>query len=70
MLLSEYLERYHETQSAFARRSGVPQTTISDIILRNNGTHAATAAKIIEATGGLVSLTDLAGKDEASGDPA
>jgi predicted transcriptional regulator len=58
MRLSDYLDRTGETQLAFAKRSGVPQSTVS-LICKGGGARAETAIKIIEATGGLVKLEDL-----------
>lgn len=63
MRLAEYLERTGETQSAFAKRSGVPQSTVS-LICKGGGTRVETALKIIEATGKLVALEDLAAQDD------
>lgn len=62
MRLTEYLERTGETQLAFAKRSGVPQSTVS-LICKGGGTRVETALKIIEATSGLVKLEDLSALD-------
>lgn len=58
MKLDDYLAERDESQSAFARRAGLPQQTVHAIC---NGAEprASTARKIIIATGGLVSLDDL-----------
>lgn len=58
MRLAEYLERTTETQTAFAKRAGLTQAAVN-LIVRGGGARAETALKIIEATGGLVSLHDL-----------
>lgn len=66
--LSDYLESRGESQAAFARRSGIPQSTIN-LICNGKGTRVETAIKIIRATGGLVALEDLA-VDDGDGDGA
>lgn len=64
MRLTEYLEKREESQSAFARRSEIPQSTVN-LICQGKGTGVGTAVKVIQATGGLVSLQDLLPMDEA-----
>lgn len=66
MRLSQYLEARDESESAFARRSGVPQRTINRICM-GSGCNVSTALVIIRAThahptpdDGTVSLEDLA----------
>ena len=66
MKLKNYLEMNKETQVEFANRTSIPQTTIAAIVL-GGGTRSATALKIIQATGGIVSLDDLVG-DNQEGD--
>jgi transcriptional regulator with XRE-family HTH domain len=66
MRLADYLTSRKESQSAFARRTGVPQATINNIC-NGAGTRSDTALKIIHATGGLVTLEDLVGNDRPSG---
>ncbi len=58
MRLARYLKQCGESQAGFARRAGIPQTTIN-VICQGKGVHVDTAIKIIRATGGLVSLEDL-----------
>ena len=65
MTLSDYLRKQGESQVAFARRSGVPQQTVSQIV-RGHGTRTATALLVVEATGGLVTFAELAGDDECA----
>lgn len=59
MRLAEYLERTGESQTVFARRSGLTQANVSRIVL-GGGAGLQTARKILDATGGLVTLDDLA----------
>ena len=58
MKLKAYLDKYDESQSAFARRIGVKQQAISQIVA-GGGCHTNTADAIIDGTGGLVTLKDL-----------
>ena len=58
MRLTEYLQESGESQAGFARRAGLPQTTVN-VICQGRGIHVNTAIKIIRATGGAVSLEDL-----------
>lgn len=60
MKLSDYLKIHRETQVSLSARTEIPQTTIAAIV-GGGGCRAATAQKIILATGGLVTLEDLAG---------
>lgn len=62
MRLAEYLRTRKESQSAFARRVAIPQSTVN-AICNGAGTRSDTALKIIHATGGLVTLEDLSGTD-------
>ena len=62
MTLGEYLKRQGESQQAFADRAGVPQTTVTKIV-NGAGSRTFTAIKIVEATGGLVTFSDLAGQE-------
>ena len=64
MRLPEYLKSNGESQSAFAKRAGVPQSTIN-LICNGRGTTVDTAVKIVRATGGLVPYEDLAVEDGA-----
>lgn len=61
MRLSEYLQSRDESQSAFAKRAGIPQSTVN-LICNGSGTRTETAIKIVRATGGLVSFGDLTGE--------
>lgn len=65
MRLIAYLERTGESQQAFAKRAGIPQSTVN-MICRGGGTRVDTAIKIIEATNGLVTLEDLATEPNAA----
>lgn len=58
MTLQEFLLDHSITQKEFANRADIPQQTVSEI-LSGGGMRAVTALKIIQATGGLVTLTDL-----------
>jgi transcriptional regulator with XRE-family HTH domain len=58
MRLKDFLEEQKISQTKFAARSGLAQTTIASIVL-GGGTSAKTASVIISATGGLVKLEDL-----------
>ena len=62
MRLPEYLKEQGETQVAFARRTGIPQSTLN-LICHGKGTGVETAVTIIKATGGIVSIEDLLPKD-------
>lgn len=62
MRLEEYLRRQGESQAAFAKRAGVAQQTVS-MICTGGGSRTATALRIVEATGGLVSFAELAGEE-------
>ncbi len=64
MELVGYLEQQGESQAAFARRAGIPQSTLH-LICQGKGMRVETAIKIIRATGGLVSLGDLADLESA-----
>lgn len=66
MKLTDYLAERGETESAFARRSGIPQRTVNRVCTGEYAPRADTAFKIIEATkveptseGGTVLLSDL-----------
>ena len=65
MRLEDYLNQREESQSAFARRSKIPQSTVN-LICQGKGTRVETAVKVIQATGGLVSLQDLLALDEGA----
>ena len=65
MRLADYLVALDESESAFARRAGLPQRTVNGVISSGNCT-ARTALKIIEASkdrpapgGRIVMLEDL-----------
>jgi predicted transcriptional regulator len=71
MRLPEYLESRGESQAAFARRTGIPQSTVN-LICNGKGTRVDTAIRIIQATrdepapdGGTVRIEDLVGIDDA-----
>ena len=66
MTLRQYLQDNGISQNEFSARCNLPQTTIAAIVM-GGGTQASTALKIIEATGGLVSLSDLVGRRNAKG---
>lgn len=53
MTLAEYLERLGESQSEFARRSGVPQSVVNRICLGGDA-RGKNWALIAKATGGKV----------------
>lgn len=70
MRLADYLEALDESESAFARRAGLPQRTVNGVISSGNCT-ARTALKIIEASkdrpapgGRIVMLEDLVIEDD------
>jgi len=58
MTLREYLET-HATQTKLARVAGVPQPSLSNFLKRKRGLSAASIAKIVQATGGLVTHEEL-----------
>jgi transcriptional regulator with XRE-family HTH domain len=58
MRLGEYLKRTGEKQAAFATRAGISQQTVSELC-NGKGARSKTAAKVIQATGGLVAIEDL-----------
>ncbi len=64
MHLAEYLAQQGESEAAFAKRSGVPRSTINSIC-NGGGTRVETGAKIVAATGGLVGFMDLIPDGEA-----
>jgi predicted transcriptional regulator len=62
MKLTSYLEiikKHGATAAGFARRAQIAQTTFNQIVL-GAGCNALNAQKIIIASGGLVTLEDLA----------
>ena len=59
MRLDEYLVRNGYTQAEFARRAGINRVTLS-LILKRGGARASTALLIRDATGGIVTLEDIA----------
>lgn len=62
MRLADYLSERGESQASFARRAGLPQSTVNFACSEHGrGVHADTAYKIIQTTGGLVTLADLRG---------
>ena len=74
--LSDYLEARDERESAFARRAGVPQSTIN-LICHGGGTTVGTAAKIVRASmqapapdGGVVTYEDLIPEESGEGTAA
>ena len=69
MRLKDYLDRYDETQSEFGRRADVATSTIQQICA-GGGAGALTAAKIIEASGGIVTLADLQPRKRKKGTTA
>lgn len=63
MRLPDYLQSRGESQSAFAKRAGIPQSTVN-LICNGSGTRTETAIKIVDATGGLVGFGDLVADSE------
>ena len=61
MKLKTYLNKRDESENAFSRRSGIPQSTVN-VICQGKGTLTATAAKIVLATDGKVGFADLVGE--------
>ena len=62
MKLTAYLKIFKShggSQAAFARRAEIPQTTFNKIVL-GAGCNALNAERIIKASGGRVTLKDLA----------
>lgn len=73
MRLRDYLRARGESESAFAARAGVPQSTIN-LICQGRGTRVSTAAKIVRASrespapdGGTVRFEDLVPHDPRGG---
>jgi DNA-binding transcriptional regulator YdaS (Cro superfamily) len=64
--LVDYLAARAESQNRFAKRAGIPQSTIN-LICQGGGTTAATALRIIRATNGNVKLEDLTSGEPDSG---
>lgn len=65
MTLDDYLRARGESEVAFARRCGVPQSTIN-LIRNGGGTRVETAAKIVKASridpapgGGTITYDDF-----------
>jgi len=74
MRLGDYLDAKNISPGGFARDAGVHRGTIAHV-LRGGGCGVRAAVAIVEASGGLVTLEDLAGpepveklEDEAQGD--
>ena len=61
MHLRTFLHQNSISQADFASRSQVSQSTIARVCL-GFGCHSRQALRIVEATGGLVTLADLAGR--------
>ena len=61
MLLRDFLRIQDISQADFSLRSGVSQSTIARVCV-GFGCHSRQALRIVEATGGLVTLSDLAGR--------
>lgn len=57
MRLAEYLERTGETQAAFAKRSGLPQSVVSRVTSGRDAS-GENWARITEATAGKVQPKD------------
>lgn len=58
MKLCEYIQTI-ASQAELSRKSGVPHASLSYFLHRKRGLSARTMAKIVKATGGLVSFEDL-----------
>ncbi|MBM4295704.1 MAG: helix-turn-helix domain-containing protein [Deltaproteobacteria bacterium] len=58
MTLREYLRKY-STQTELARQAGVPQPSLSNFLKRKRGLSPASIAKIVTATGGLITFEEL-----------
>lgn len=63
MTLHEYLRKY-ANQTDLARRAGVPQPSLSYFLKGKRGLSAFSMAKIVHATGGLVTYEDLVNEME------
>ena len=59
MQLFEYLLDRGESENAFARRSGIAQSTVNRFILGQALPSLLNARKIVQTTGGLVQYDDL-----------
>ena len=77
MRLSDYLRARGETESAFARRAGLPQRTVNRICKGETAPRADTAFRVVEATkaeptleGGTVTLFDLLPEENSTPEPA
>lgn len=68
-LAGDYPGGKPETQADFGRRAGIGQATVSRV-LTGSGCNAATARAIVYATGGLVTLDDLAPADSEAAAPS
>jgi predicted transcriptional regulator len=73
MRLPDYLTARDESQSAFAKRAGLPQSTVN-LVCQGSGTRVETALKIIRASrdepapgGGTVTLEDLVPVEASEG---
>jgi len=58
MRLSDYIANI-STAAALARKSGVSKAALSYFLSGKRGLRASSMAKIVEATGGLVTYEDL-----------
>lgn len=66
MTLSQYLERYQETQAAFARRCGIAQPVINAYVRGRRFPGVGSIRRIEEATEGAVRFEDWARAREAA----
>lgn len=64
--LKDYIAATGDTLTAFAARIGVSRRTLSRIIARERAPRPEIARRIVEATGGAVSMAALFGADESA----
>jgi transcriptional regulator with XRE-family HTH domain len=57
--LTDYLSAENETQTAFARRAGLSDSTLSRVLAGKTPPTAALVEKVREATGGQVTEAEL-----------
>jgi DNA-binding transcriptional regulator YdaS (Cro superfamily) len=69
MKLSEYIEAKEIKYCPWAKSIGIPATVITTFLQGKRGLSFRTAAKIVRATGGLVTFEDLLPPEKGNGRP-
>ncbi|WP_416186609.1 helix-turn-helix transcriptional regulator [Fulvimarina sp. 2208YS6-2-32] len=66
MTLEQFLTRENKTTAAFAAEVGVPASTITRIIRRERTPRIETIRKIVDATGGIVTINSFFDREAAA----